>query len=203
MTGAFSKFTSVERRFFLVLCVVVFVILNFVLVVPRFKERHAVMNRMAGATSKLESFKKAIATSTNLEREVKELEKTGENTVPDEDRGADFIRTIQNAAAQSGVNIQSMQRSTTRTNDQFFIEQGQSARLTSNETNLVQFLYLLSSGNSLVTVRDLVMRPDQPRFLLSAELKLVASYQKKAPVKPGTPATAPAAAATSSTRNRP
>jgi len=123
--------------------------------------------------------------------------------VQPEEQAADFLRTIQNAALQTGVTIQSSRNSTTRTNDQFFLEQSQALTVVAKEENLVNFLYQLGANNSLITVRDLVLRPDPPRQQLNANLRLVASYQKKSPVKPGPPGTTPAATPASANRNRP
>ena len=121
-------------------------------------------------------------------------------SVPAEDQAVDFLKTIQNAALQTRVNIQSGQRANTRTNDQFFIEQSQYITAVAREENLVNFLYQLSANNALISVRDLVLRPDPARQQLNATLRLVASYQKKSTTRPAAPA--PAAAATAN-RNRP
>ena len=57
----------------------------------------------------------------------------------------------------------------------------------------MDFLYSLGSGNSLIRVRDLTLRPDPPRQQLSGTVKLVASYQKNPPKK-AAPAASPASA---------
>jgi len=48
----------------------------------------------------------------------------------------------------------------------------------------VDFLYSLGSGNSLIRVRDLRLHPDPPRQQLQADIRLAASYQKKAAPRP-------------------
>jgi hypothetical protein len=88
------------------------------------------------------------------------------------------------------VSLSSFTRVTQRTNNQFFLEQSQTVTTTAKEQELVDFLYNLGSSNSLIRVRDLGLRPDQPRQQLNANIKLVASYQKNLPVR-----AAPAAAA--------
>jgi Tfp pilus assembly protein PilO len=193
MKSPLANLTSLERRFVIGVMVVVFIVLNLLFVRPRFADWGKVQSRHANATRKLELYRADIATYTNLQKEVAALEGAG-LSVPPEEQAVDFLRTIQNTALQTGVNIQSSQRATTRTNDQFFLEQAQSVTVVANETNLVNFLHQLSANNALISVRDLVMRPDPPRQQLNASLKLVASYQKKSPVKAAPPA-APAAAA--------
>ncbi len=59
----------------------------------------------------------------------------------------------------------------------------------------MRFLHALGSGDSMIRVRDMDLRPDPPRYRLNGTITLVASYQKKPrgtrPVPP--PATAAAA----------
>jgi hypothetical protein len=69
------------------------------------------------------------------------------------------------------------------------MEQIQTLTVQSGEKPLVDFLYSLGSGESLVRVRDLSVRPDQPRQQLAASVTLIASYQKNAKAAPA-PATA-------------
>ena len=63
------------------------------------------------------------------------------------------------------------------------------------ESELIDFLYNMGSGGSLVRVRDLSVSPDAGQYKLSGRVTLTASLQKKAaPVaaaKPATPAARP------------
>ena len=102
--------------------------------------------------------------------------------MPAEDQQNQFARAIQNQQVQSGVGIQSFGRTTVRTN-QFFLELTQLISVESGESQLVDFLYNLGSGNSLIRVRDLALHPNPPRQALSGNVKLVASYQKNPPKK--------------------
>jgi Tfp pilus assembly protein PilO len=91
--------------------------------------------------------------------------------------------------AQSGVNITSTSKQTVRTN-QFFLELAEQVSVEAGEAQLVDFLFNLGSGNSLIRVRDLALHPNPPRQALSGNVKLVASYQKNPPKK-AAPATSP------------
>lgn len=146
MNNPLANLSSLERRFVVGVGVVIFVILNLVFVRPRFQDRILVQSRLVSAEKRLADFNKAITNAAPLEKEIAAFEKQGDAQLPQEDQSAEFIKTIQNAAIQTGVNIVSMQRSQTRTNDQFFIEQAQNTRLTSKEENLVNFLHLLSGA---------------------------------------------------------
>jgi Tfp pilus assembly protein PilO len=76
--------------------------------------------------------------------------------------------------------------------NEFFVEQVQNITLTATDGQLVDFLYKLGSGSSMVRVRDLELQPDTVRQHLNANIKLVASYQKKpaAPAKAAAPVNA-------------
>jgi len=204
MNSPLANLTSLERRFVIGVMVVVFIVLNLLFVRPRFKDWGLVKGRLANAQKRLDTYRTEINQSTNLLKAVAELEGGG-LSVPQEEQAVEFLRTIQNAAIATGVNILTSQRSQsgTRTNDQFFIEQSQALTVVAREENLVNFLHQLSANNALISVRDLVMRPDPARQQINGSLKLVASYQKKTPAKPGPAGAAPAATTAASTRNRP
>jgi hypothetical protein len=69
--------------------------------------------------------------------------------------------------------------------NQFFIEKSQNFSVQGGEKQLVDFLYNLGSGESLIRVRDLGIRPEPAHHELVGTVKLVASYQKKALSRPG------------------
>src|SRR5262249_5402146 len=47
------------------------------------------------------------------------------------------------------------------------------------EKQLVDFLYRISSGDSIIRVRSMSLRPEANHYQLNASITLVASYQKK------------------------
>ncbi len=71
-----------------------------------------------------------------------------------------MMRTIQSQSAQSGVGIVNTSRPITRTNDAFFVEQVQNINVIADDKQLVDFLYKLGSGASMIRVRDLELQPD-------------------------------------------
>ncbi len=73
----------------------------------------------------------------------------------------------------------SMGRQITSTNDAFFIQQIQNINVTANDAQLVDFLYKLGSSASMIRVLDLELQPDPAKHNLVANIRLVASYQKK------------------------
>jgi hypothetical protein len=186
-----ARLSSMERRFVVGVFVVVFVLLNAMFVWPRFSDWGRMQDRLDKARHTTKVFETEIAEKPKYEKQVRTMESEG-LAVPPEDQSIDFLRTIQSQAAQSGVTLLGNARQASRTN-QFFLEQTQGISVQSGEQQLVDFLYNLGSGNSLIRVRALSLRPAPPRQQLAANITLVASYQKK----PASRAVAaPAAAAT-------
>src|SRR5438309_12094986 len=97
---------------------------------------------------------------------------------PPHDQVIHFQNAIQSQAAQSSIQILNTVKPRTETN-QFFIEQIQNITVQSKEPQLVDFMFKLGEGNSLIRVRDLTLHADPSHTLLQAGVKLVVSYQKK------------------------
>ena len=193
LSASFSRLSSVERWFIILTIIVVFAVVNFVFVLPHLNDWGRLTNRMNEAESKQKKFEEMIGQMNNFSNQIAKLE--GENSaVPQEDQAVNFLITIQNQAGQSGVSIIANNRQPERTN-QFFLERAQSLTLQSGEQQLVNFLYQLGTGSSLIRVRALSIRPDAPRQALSATVTLIASFQKKPPTKSTTPAAAKPVAA--------
>jgi type II secretory pathway component PulM len=175
-----------EKRLVVVVGAVIFVVLNFWFVIPRFSDWTRVKNRMAQARQKLAMFEAEARQLKNYQTAVRNLESEGAS-VPREEQAAQFQRAIQTQSAQSGVQIISTSKLTSQTN-QFFLELTQLVGVQATETALVDFLFNLGAGNSLIRVRELTLRPDPTRMQLTAQVKLVASYQKNLPTRSTTPA---------------
>lgn len=189
MNKYFAQLRPMERRLAVGVIVVLILVLNFVFVWPHFSDWSNLRHRLEVARRNLALYQKTIAENKGYEPQVKALEGQGE-FVALEDQAINFMRVIQSQAAQSGVGISSYSRSMMHTNE-FFIEQVQNIMVVATDEQLVDFLYKLGSGSSMIRVRDLELQPDNAHQHLSANIKLVASYQKN----PNSPA--PTAAAKS------
>jgi hypothetical protein len=190
MKGYWNNLRSLEKRLVVGVGAMMFVILNFWFVVPHFSDWGKVQSRTATARKTLEVREAKVAQKSNLQRLVAGLEREG-LAVPQEEQTVHFPTTIQSAAAIAGVGIPSSGRVSARTN-QWFVEQSQIISIQSKEQPLVDFLYNLGSGNSLIRVRDLRLHTDPPRQQLQGDVKLVASYQKKVLARTGSSTPAPA-----------
>ena len=192
MQKYFSQLRPLERRLVVGVAVVVFLVLNAVFIWPHSSDWGNLRGRLDDANRKLKLYQTAVAQTSSFDAQVKKFASQG-NVVPPEDQAINFTRTIQQQSLTSGVQLQNTSRQITRTNDAFFIEQVQNISVLATEDQLVDFLYKLGSGPSMVRVRDLELQPDAPRQRLSANIKLVASYQKNPPAaKAATTSTAKA-----------
>lgn len=176
MKKFFAHLRPMERRLVIGVGVVLLIVLNAVFVWPHFADWGRLTSRYADAQQKMKTYQTALAQKPELEKQVKIFESDGE-FVAQEDQAISFLRTIQSQAAASGFGIESSSRSLMRTN-QFFVEQVQNIQVHATEEQLVDFLYKIGSGASMIRVRDLTLQPDQARQRLGADIKLVASYQK-------------------------
>jgi type II secretory pathway component PulM len=186
-----AQLRPLERRVAVGGLVVLFLVLNWVFIWPHFSDWGNLRRRLDTARDKLKLFQAGIAQASTYEAQVKSLQGQG-GSVAAEDMSVNMLRTIQSQSAQSGVGIVNTSRQITRTNDEFFVEQVQNINVIADDKQLVDFLYKLGSGASMIRVRDLELQPDTPKQHLNANIRLVASYQKNATADNLKPATAKA-----------
>lgn len=173
-----AQLRPAERRLVYFVAVVLVAALNYIFIWPHFSDFTNYRNRLDSANAKLKKYQAAIAEIPDVQKKLAKYESEGES-VPLGDQGINLMQTIQMQSAQSGVQLQNFSRSTTQTNDQFFVEQIQGINVLAPEAPLVDFLYKLGANPaSMIRVRDLSLQPDPPRQRLAADIKLVASYQK-------------------------
>ena len=177
MKKYFSQLRPLERRLAVGGFVALIVVLNWWLVWPHFSDWGRLKDRLKTANDKLKLYQAAVAQIPDYQAKVKAFESQGEFVAPD-DQAINFTRAIQSQSAASSVNIINTSRQLTRTNDAFFVEQIQNINVTATDDQLVDFLYKLGSGASMIRVRDLELQPDTAHQHLTANIRLVASYQK-------------------------
>jgi len=180
MKKFFAQLRPLERRLAVGALVVFILVLNWVFIWPHFSDWGKLRGRLNVAQQKLQLYQTTISQTANYQAQVKGFESQGEFVAP-EDQSINFLRTIQSQATASQVQMGSMSRPMTRTNDAFFVEQIQNINVSATDDQLVDFLYKLGSDVSMIRVRDLEMQPDPPHQKLNANIRLVASYQRSAP----------------------
>jgi hypothetical protein len=165
-----------EKRLVVGVAAILFVVFNAWFVFPHFSDLSDTRAHRAEALKKLEKWQAECAQSTKYKTAIAGIIGQSKD-VPPEDQQYQFSSAIQMQQAQSGVNITSFGRPSTSTND-FFVKLTQTIGVQSGEPQLVDFLYNLGAGASLIRVRGLTLHTDPSRQQLIANVTLVASYQK-------------------------
>ena len=183
MTGYLDKLNlrPFEKRLVVAVGVILFLVVNAWFVFPHFSDLRQTQTRRAEVLKKLQAWQAECEQIPKYRTAIAGMVGEGAE-VPLEDQQHNFSSTILMQQSQSGVNVTSTGRTTPHTND-FFIELTQTIQAQSGEPQLVDFLYKLGDGGSLIRVRGLTVRPDPPRQQLVANVTLVASYQKNPPKK--------------------
>jgi Tfp pilus assembly protein PilO len=171
-----------ERRLLFVVLAVVFVVINVALVWPRFGDWEEVRAGLEKARQKRAEYQAEIDRIRTYQRQIRELEGQGSAVLP-EAQALDLLRTIQAKAREARVIITQTRAATpvsaaSRTNS-FFSEQAINIVITTGTEELIDFLYAIGTGPSMIRVRDMNLTPDTPHYKLVGKLTLVASYQKQ------------------------
>ena len=138
-----------------------------------------------------------IARQDEYRRKIASFDQESQN-IAQEDQALHFEEAFRDRALENGVSIQSVSRPSIRSDD-YTMEQQVTLQLNANEKNLVDFLYSLGSGGSMIRAKSISMRPmDNNRYQLHADLTISESYLRN-PSKPtprtGAAPTTPAAPA--------
>ena len=176
MKKYFAQLRPLERRLAVGVAVVLFLVLNWVFIWPHFSDWGNLQTRQKNARASLQLFQTTIAQSGNYETQVKKFASQGEFVAP-EDQAITFTRTIEAQRVASGVGNPNYSTSTMRTNE-FFTERMQNINVVATDSQLVDFLYKLGNDASMVRVIGLELQPDPPKMHLTAQIRLIASYQK-------------------------
>lgn len=198
MTSLFDKLNlaPAERRLVVIVGIVVFVVLNFWLVIPEFGEWAKNEQRIRDASAKLTTYKDEIARKSAYEKEQKELENNG-SQVATEEAALRLSQEVNSQAALSGVTLTSispLQRNSSmpgKTNA-FFEEASITVSINTSEKELIDFLYRLADKDILIRARSMNLSPDPSRMRLQGQFMLVKSFQRRPPPKATPSATAAA-----------
>lgn len=204
MTSLFDKLNlaPAERRLVVIVGIVVFVVLNFWLVIPEFGEWGKNEERIRAAEIKRKMFSDEIAKKTAYEKEIRELQQQSGGEVATEEAALRLSQEVNSQAALSGVTITSItplqrQGATGKTNS-FFDEASVTVNINTSEKELIEFLYRLADKDLLIRAKSMQLSPDPSRQRLQGPITLVKSFQRRPPPKPAPIAAKPAPAAAKS-----
>jgi hypothetical protein len=193
MKGYWENLRPIERRLVVGVLALFFLVVNFLFVIPHFSDLGYMQRRKDDAERTLGKFRAEIDQTQTYSNLVWKLERGGGAAVPQEDQSYQFQSAVNDQVGRSGVHFTSQGTGTIRTQtNTFFLEKVQTIGVAGGESQMVDFLYGLGSGSSLIRVRDLALRPDQPHHELNASVQIVASFQKKVLAKPAASTAQPA-----------
>jgi hypothetical protein len=189
-----------ERRMVVIVGVIIFIVINVVFVMPIFGSYGKTMNEMSKSRQTLQRYETEIKKKGQYEQQLRQLESSG-SYVGQEDQASKLMSEVTSQAALSGVTVMQYTpgaRGNAGKTNSFFEEQTMAITVNTGEKELIDFLYSLGSGGSLVRVRSMTLSPEVPnRYKLLSNLTLVESFQKKPPAKAASaPSPAPAKTST-------
>ena len=177
-----------ERRWVVMAAAVIFVVLQFWLVWPHFKEWRETKSALEKAQKTLATYRSALAQTNEFRTKLEKLE--GQNTgfLTEEKAGRLLQDRIGAQARESKVNfnrINVLPRSSVLKANEFFEEQTLDFGVNpTGAAELIDFLVALGNSDLMVRVKELNLSPDQGPYKLQGSMRLVASFQKKSSLRP-------------------
>lgn len=185
------KLTPSERRLVVVIGAVVFVVLNYWIVWPRFGDFKALTEDMESIEEKRNRYQKEIDRRPTYEVLLRKLQASG-SVLPAGEEKIQFRSDTERLAREVGLTVRGWgevvgERSGTMTNAFFESIALPMNQVTGGEDQIVEFLHRVGASNSTIRVKELTLKPGgfDPRAggrtNLDAVIRLVASVQKAAP----------------------
>ena len=182
-----------ERRWVAGIGLVVFIVINWIFVRPHFSDWARADARMKKAHDLIDLYNAELKHKPVYEAKMKVLQSDGGSVVEADDQAIDLVRFYNSRANSNNVQVINNSRPMTRTDDPFFVDHEMQLSVQGRESQIVNFLYSLGAGKSVVRVRSISLHPDSSHQQINANISIIASYAKTAPARPAGSASAPAA----------
>ena len=171
-----------EKRLVVLGSAVLFVVLNFWFVWPHASDLRKAQAKLSAGQAQLRTFQAELDRTEEYASRLRELEGQGAGVLPEEEQITKLIAEIQSQASRSGVSCSSIRPQTrsARAEATGFFEE-QSISVTLNPTapdEILDFLLALASGNLVIRVKELELKPDPTQTKLTGSMRLVANFQK-------------------------
>jgi len=198
------KLTPSERRLVVVIGAVVFLVVNYWLVWPRFGDFAALSHEIETLDQKREQYEKEVARRPAYDALLRKLQAAG-SVLPAGEERIQFRSDMERLAREVGIAVPRWgevlpERGVGTATNAFFESISLSmSQISGAEEQFVEFLHRVGSSNSTIRVKELTLAPGnydpraQGKTNLVGTVKLVASVQKAAP-KSATNGVPPAAA---------
>ena len=180
-----------EKRLVVLAVLALFIVINLIFIVPQFGEWGRLEKDMREMRGRMGKYSVELNKQTYYKKEIERLRRVGQ-VVAVEDQKLELASKIDSLAAISGVfiqgkNITDRQSTSGGKTNLFFKEQTATVNANATEQQLVDFLYLLGSGDSLIRAKVMNLQRDQTGMRLKADLTLVASYPNREEKKTALP----------------
>jgi Tfp pilus assembly protein PilO len=180
--------TPQERRIVVVVFLVVIVVLNLLFVWPHFGEWGRTKRSLQDMYNDMETYNRMILKDVNTndgyQMQINKLAQAEGPSIMEKpvDPQVQLNNTITMHARRTGVNVEGYNPGSVKTNE-FFEEHTMVIPITSQESNLVNFLFGMGNDGAMIRVSKLDLKPaDQNRYHLHGNITLTANY-----AKPGAP----------------
>jgi hypothetical protein len=175
-----------ERRILVGTLTIVLAVVNAVFIWPHHKDWRILLDDWDKAQQTLGAYQAEVNRVPQYQARLAKLEGAGSGVLAAE-QALHLELTVRNQALQSKVTMNSFRPvppSAASSTNAFFDETAAVVTVTTGDTELVDFLLALGTGNSMVRVRDMELHPDPSQFRLAGNITLVASYQKRPKATP-------------------
>lgn len=191
MTSLFDRYNlnAFERRLAVFVGLAVFLVINMILIWPRFSEWGEIQDKNGRMDQRMRTYQAQLAKARTLKKRLSELEGSGSDVIPEE-RANQLISLIQAKASEAKLpspNIRPVRTGMADTSQEKFFEQkAYSLTVTTDTKELIDFLVAIGNDDSVVRVRDLDLKPESSKKnQLVCTMTLVANYQLQPSDKPG------------------
>lgn len=172
-----------ERRVVFGAIVVVFVVLNFWLVMPHFSDWKTIQAQRIDAEATLAKHEAQVAQKPKLVEKIDKLDQMGPGIqLSTGDSSSQLEKTITALTRVNSIILRNRSaRQMSRGTNDYFEERSMTLDFDADTQQLVGFLHSLGDSNTMVRVTDLTVRPNQQLSKLTVGMTVVASFQKDSP----------------------
>jgi hypothetical protein len=171
-----------EKRLVVLGSAVLFLVLNFWFVWPHASDLKRAQSRLAEYRTRLQVFQAELSRTNEYTLRLRELEGQAAGVLPEAQRTL-LQSQILAQASKSGVScgpLRPLSRTARSEPTEFFEEQSLSLGVNpTGPAELLDFLLALASGDLVIRVKELNLKPDQSQTKLMGSMRLVASFQKQ------------------------
>jgi len=174
-----------EKRLVVLGSAVLFLVLNLWFVWPHAGDLKRVRSELDRAEGKLASYQQELSRTNEYAARLEELEGQAAEVLPEE-RSTLLMSQIQAQAAKSGISWGRFQVSDSAgmsdaQAEEFFAEKTVNIGINPTDpAELIDFLLALASGDLVIRVKELDLKPDNTKTKLTGSMRLIANFQKSA-----------------------